>query len=132
MTAENEKLVLRLFEGMGPTIEDFKKTYRELLTDDVEWESVGGTPHLGLENAVHHLDELKTETGLEYCEIDVINIASTDSTVLTERIDKMFRADGSLIHPFRIMGIFVIRDGKIARYTDYYDSLGTARALGRI
>lgn len=64
----------------------------------------------------------------------MLNIASNEDVVLTERIDRMQTADGSIAcgFEFRIMGTFVIRDRKIARYTDYYDSLGAARAMGRI
>ena len=129
---ENEAIVRAFFAGMGPSIEEFKKTYRDFLTDDVEWESVGGTPHIGIEDSVKHLDELFEQTGMAYCEIEVLNIASNGDVVMTERVDHMLRADGSTIFDFRIMGTFVLRDGRIARYTDYYDSLGAARALGRL
>jgi limonene-1,2-epoxide hydrolase len=130
--SDNENLVRSFLAGMGPTLDDFKATYRAMLTDDVEWESVGGKPHLGLEDCVHHLDELRQETGMERCEIEILNIASSGDVVLTERLDTMIRADGSPILTFRIMGTFVVRDGRIERYTDYYDSLGAARSLGRL
>lgn len=71
---------------------------------------------------------------MEYCTIEILNIASAGDVVLTERIDRMHRADGSVVldFAFRIMGTFELRDGLIARYTDYYDSLGFARVAGRI
>jgi limonene-1,2-epoxide hydrolase len=59
-------------------------------------------------------------------------MASAGDVVLTERVDKMFRKDDSLILDFRIMGALEVRDGKIVRYTDYLDSLGTARTLERL
>lgn len=128
----NEAIVRTFLAGMGPTLEAFKKTYTEMMTDDVLWESVGGVPHHGRAASVAHLDELRAQTGMEYCTIEVLNIASAGDVVLTERIDHMHRADGAVIFDFRIMGTFVLRDGLIARYTDYYDSLGAARALGRL
>ena len=66
---------------------------------------------------------------MEYCDINVMNIASTGDVVLTERLDKMLRTDGSLILDFRVMGALEVRNGKIARSTDYLDTLGTAKAL---
>ncbi len=129
---ENETIVRAFLARMGPTLEAFKKTYRDTMTDDVHWESVGGTPHIGVEECVKHLDELPAETGMDCCEIEVLNIPSDGDVVLTERVDHMHRADGSVIFDLRIMGTFVLRDERIARYTDYYDSLGAARALGRI
>jgi limonene-1,2-epoxide hydrolase len=131
-TADNEALVRRFLGGMGPTIEDFKNTYRECLTDDVEWESVGSKPRLGLEESVRHVDELKAESGMEYCTIEILNLAAAGDVVLTERVDTMCKADGTPVLACRVMGTFVIRDEKIARYTDYLDTLGAARALGRI
>jgi limonene-1,2-epoxide hydrolase len=132
--AANEAIVRAFLGGMGPTIDGFKKTFTEMLTEDVCWESVGGAPHVGRDVCVAHVDELHRAVGMEYCTIEMLNIASNDDVVLTERIDRMHRADGSVASGFvfRIMGTFVIRDGKIARYTDYYDSLGAARAMGRI
>ena len=128
---ENEAIVRAFLAGMGPTLDAFKTTYAELMTDDVVWESVGGTPHVGRDACIHHLDELKQGMGMEHCTIEVLNMASDDDVVLTERIDRMHRTDGSVIFEFRIMGTFVLRGGRIARYTDYYDSLGAAKALGR-
>ena len=129
----NEAIVRAFFAGMGPTFTDFVATYENFLTPDVHWESVGGTPHIGRNVCVEHLHELH-HLGMEYCTIEVLNMASSGDVVLTERIDRMHRADGSPLFDFtfRIMGTFELRDGKIARYTDYYDSLGFAKASGRI
>ena len=108
-----------------------KKSYRDHLTDDVHWESVGSTPHLGLEESIRHLDELHDQNGMEYCTADILHLASVDDVVLTERVDRMHRADGSVIADFRIMGAFELRDGRICRYTDYLDMVRAARDLGR-
>ena len=131
---ENEAIVLSFLAALGPTLEGFKKTFRDGFTDDVLWESVGGTPHVGLAACLTHLDELHDAIGMESCSVEVLNVASNNDVVLTERIDRMHRSDGSICcgFEFRIMGTFVLRDGRIARYTDYYDSLGAARAMGRL
>lgn len=41
----------------------------------------------------------------------------------------MRTADGTKIMDFRVAGVLEVRDGKIHRYTDYLDSLGTATQL---
>ena len=129
----NELLVRTFLGGMGPTFEAFVKTYDEMFHEDVVWESVGGTPHIGRKVCVEHLHELHAAMGMEYCTIDILNIASAGDVVLTERVDRMHRADGTLMFDFafRIMGTFVIQDDKIIRYTDYYDSLGFGKVAGR-
>lgn len=50
-----------------------------------------------------------------------IGIAASGSTVLTERIDHLYNEDRSRTHSTRIMGGFEVKDGKIIRYSDYFD-----------
>lgn len=126
---DKEKLALEFFSGMGPDLQAFKQTYREYLAEDVVWESVGFDHHPNLEDSLKYLDTLAEQTGMAYCNITVRNIASSGDLVFTERVDTMHRADGSKIMDFRVAGVLEIRDGKITRYTDYLDSLGTANQL---
>jgi len=128
----NEQLVVDFFAAMGPTLDDFKRNYRERMTEDVVWESVGFPPHEGIEACVAYLDELNRRTQLEYCTIDVVHLASAGDVVLSERIDTMHRADGSVIMDFRIMGAIELRDGKIARYSDYFDTAPVRAAYAEL
>lgn len=125
----NEQFVLDFFARMGPDLEGFKQTYREFLADDVEWESVGFDHHPNLEDSLKYLDTLAEQTGMAYCDINVISIGSSADLVFTERVDTMRKSDGSTIMDFRVAGVLEVKDGKIHRYTDYLDSLGTATQL---
>jgi limonene-1,2-epoxide hydrolase len=51
----------------------------------------------------------------------VKNIAGNGDTVLTERLDMIKGPDGTL-HGVPVMGTFVVKGGKIARWTDYFDT----------
>lgn len=126
---DKEQFVLDFFAQMGPDLETFKQTYNKYLADDVEWESVGFDHHPNLADSLKYLDTLAEQTGMAYCDINVINIASAGDLVFTERVDTMRRADDSKIMDFRVAGVLEVRDGKIHRYTDYLDSLGTATQL---
>jgi limonene-1,2-epoxide hydrolase len=121
-TSENEQLVRDFFEAMGPTLDDFKRNYAERMTEDVVWESVGRPVHRGVDECIAHLDDLHSRTGMEYCTIVIHHLASDGDVVLSERVDTMHRADGSEIMTFRLAGAIEIRDGRIARYTDYLDT----------
>lgn len=125
--SDNERLVRDFFAAMGPTLEDFKQNYRDRMTDDVVWETVGRGPDNGIDACLAHLDDLKERAGMEYCTIEILHLATTGDVVLTERVDTMYRGDGSEIMSFRLAGAIEVRDGKIARYTDYLD---TASLLG--
>ena len=52
-------------------------------------------------------------------EYRMINLAADEDAVLTERLD-MIRTPGGDVLGVPVMGAFVVRDGKIARWTDYW------------
>jgi limonene-1,2-epoxide hydrolase len=110
-----EQVVFDFLTQMGPTLEDFKRDYREHMTDDVIWDNVGFPVIEGLEASIAHLDTLNELTGMEYCTIEIYDLASSGNVVLTERLDTMYRKDDSVILPYRIMGALGVRDGKICR-----------------
>jgi len=129
MAADNEQFVRDFFAAMGPTLEDFKRNYRKRMAADVVWETVGLPAHHGRNACLAYLDDLHARTGMTYCTIEVLNIASVGDVVLTERVDSMYRADGTKIMEFRLMGAIELRDGLIVRYTDYLDTAPIVAAV---
>jgi limonene-1,2-epoxide hydrolase len=53
-------------------------------------------------------------------EYKTINLAADGDVVLTERLDMIATPTG--VHGVPVMGTFVVRDGKITRWTDYWDT----------
>jgi limonene-1,2-epoxide hydrolase len=127
--ADNEQFARDFFAAMGPTLEDFKRNYRERMAEDVVWETVGLPAHHGRDACLAYLDDLHARTGMTYCTIEVLNIASVGDVVLTERVDSMYRADGTKIMEFRLMGAIELHDGLIVRYTDYLDTAPIVAAV---
>jgi limonene-1,2-epoxide hydrolase len=117
---EPERIVLTFLHSMGPTWEAFVEGYESWLSEDALWENTGFPAVRGRDKCVKFLHVLRDLTGMEYCTIDIHNICSRGDVVLTERTDRMHRADGSIICEFAIMGAFQVRDGQITRYSDYY------------
>ncbi len=117
----NEQLALDFFHAMGPTLESFERNFADRLAVDAVWESVGLPVRQGRAACIDYLRDLNARTGMEYCTIELVNLVGAGDVVLSERIDTMCRADGSPIMSFRIMGAIEVRDGRIARYTDYFD-----------
>ena len=58
-------------------------------------------------------------TGVERIEFRVLNIAAHGDTVLTERVDVFVLPNVTIELP--VMGTFEVRDGKIAKWRDYFD-----------
>ncbi|HJR19567.1 MAG TPA: SgcJ/EcaC family oxidoreductase [Actinomycetota bacterium] len=53
-------------------------------------------------------------------EFRMLNVTASDTVVMTERVDAFHLADGKQ-GAFPVMGIFEVRDGKIAAWRDYFD-----------
>jgi limonene-1,2-epoxide hydrolase len=49
-------------------------------------------------------------------------VATVGNTVLTERVDHLVDAAGKTTMSIPLMGIFVVEDGKIAQWRDYFDT----------
>jgi limonene-1,2-epoxide hydrolase len=49
------------------------------------------------------------------------NIAANGGAVLTERLDLIKGPDGT-VHAVPVMGTFIVENGKISRWTDYWDT----------
>ncbi|TGD83827.1 limonene-1,2-epoxide hydrolase [Mycolicibacterium sp. CH28] len=115
-----EALVLEFFDCMGPTVADFKANYEKRLSEDAVWETVGLPARVGKRACIDYLDTLAAR-GMQYCTIEILGLASAADLVLSERVDTMYRPDGTVLMPCRIMGTIQVKDGAIVRYTDYMD-----------
>jgi len=58
-------------------------------------------------------------TGVKSIEFRVLNIVADGNIVLTERVDIFEMEKGAIELP--VMGTFELRDGKIAKWRDYFD-----------
>ncbi|SER11275.1 limonene-1,2-epoxide hydrolase [Solimonas aquatica] len=56
----------------------------------------------------------------ERASLDIVNIASDSNLVLVERIDRFVMRDGRGIE-LPVTGVFEVADGKIVRFSDYFD-----------
>lgn len=57
--------------------------------------------------------------GSERIEFEIVNISAEGGVVLTERIDRFFRPDRTVVLP--VMGVFEVVDDRIAAWRDYFD-----------
>lgn len=66
--------------------------------------------------------------GSERIEFEIISIAADGNVVLTERVDRFFRSDRTIVLP--VMGTFEVVDGRIAVWRDYFDLNQYLQQLG--
>jgi limonene-1,2-epoxide hydrolase len=86
-------------------------------TDDAVYHNIPVEPAHGPE-AIKAVFSMFT-TGVERMEFKIMNIVGEGDVVLTERVDVFVMPNVTIELP--VMGAFEVRDGKIAKWRDYFD-----------
>lgn len=89
----------------------------EFFTDDAIYHNMPSGPVQGTEAVQKLIASFVVPA--ESIDWEILNIAQTGNTVLTERIDR-FTLGGKPVN-LPIMGAFDMRDGKIEAWRDYFD-----------
>lgn len=114
-TANDPKAVVEQFLNCCEKL-DFDGGF-SLLSDDCVYRNMPFHTARGKKRIIRDLTALGKL--LTEFKVDMTHIAVNNDVVLTERIDtlagKFFRAD------LKLMGVFVVRDGLITEWRDYFD-----------
>ncbi|MEB3034032.1 limonene-1,2-epoxide hydrolase family protein [[Mycobacterium] nativiensis] len=129
----NEAVVRRFIDGMQQPLSAVPAHLRATMTDDAVWENTGFPPSVGIEDIVSK-HEMSGEVFGDYnMNIDLLHIAEgTDGVVFTERVDVGSTQAGEVILRVPVVGVFELRDGKISRWTDYFDPRGLLEGLSQL
>ncbi|KHK92011.1 limonene-1,2-epoxide hydrolase family protein [Novosphingobium malaysiense] len=103
--------------------EGFEAGVRKFFTPTTRYLNVGMSDTTGVDETVEFVRGFEAQTGISYMIADMLAIAEDGNKVLTERIDKLYAADGTLVMAPPVMGIFETGDGKITGWRDYFDTL---------
>ena len=93
---------------------------RSYLDPEVVYQNVGQPSVSGVDSVVQNLAAQFAQFPDSY-EYKTINVTAEGDVVLTERLDYVKGPDG-IVHGLPVMGAFVVRDDKIVRWTDYWDT----------
>jgi limonene-1,2-epoxide hydrolase len=101
---------------------------RPLLAEGAVYQNVGMPAFTGPDAIVENMAAQFAMFPDAYA-FEIVNLASDGSVVLTERLDYIQAPDGSK-PAIPVMGTFVVDDdGRITRWTDYFDLNLTVRLL---
>jgi limonene-1,2-epoxide hydrolase len=101
---------------------------RPLIADNAVYQNVGMPASNGVDAIVENMAAQFAMFPDAYA-FEIVNIASDGPVVLTERLDYIQAPDGSK-PAVPVMGTFVVgENGKIARWTDYFDVSLTVKLL---
>ncbi len=105
----------------GDSKDSLHKSFDLYFSEDTVWENVGLSRTQGIGEAKHVL-ETAEKMGIETISIETLYQISNENTVVNERIDHLNDKDGKELLALRVMGIFEIKNEKIARWRDYCDT----------
>jgi limonene-1,2-epoxide hydrolase len=101
---------------------------RPLLAENAVYQNVGMPAFTGVDAIVENMAAQFSMFPDAYA-FEIVNIASDGPVVLTERLDYIQTPDGAK-PAIPVMGTFVVGDdGKITRWTDYFDFNLTIKLL---
>lgn len=100
---------------------------RPLLAGGAVYQNVGMPAFIGPDAIVENMAAQFAMFPDAYA-FEIVNLASEGSVVLTERLDYIQAPDGSK-PAIPVMGTFVVDDGRITRWTDYFDLNLTMKLL---
>ncbi|HVU72049.1 MAG TPA: limonene-1,2-epoxide hydrolase family protein [Mycobacteriales bacterium] len=121
--AEPTAVVEQLLASMS-THEATLEAIRSLTAEDLVWSNTGLPDCVGREAVLAMVEGMHTGLGAAGLKVEILNIAANGGVVLTERVDRFLRADGSEIAAAEVMGTFEVRDGKVTAWRDYFDLAG--------
>jgi limonene-1,2-epoxide hydrolase len=96
------------------------ESVRPYLADTVTYQNTGMPASVGIDDTIANLAGQFAMFPDSY-QYRMRNIVAEGDVVMTERQDMIKGPDGTL-HPVPVMGTFIVRDGKIVRWTDYWDT----------
>jgi limonene-1,2-epoxide hydrolase len=111
--------VVQTFIGEWPKgLAELRQAFSDWLAEDARYENVGLTSTGTRDDAIALIDTFAE--GLDNIAVDMLAIAQDGERVFTERVDYLRKADGTVLATIRLMGIFVVRDGRIVEWRDYF------------
>ncbi|MBA4025376.1 MAG: limonene-1,2-epoxide hydrolase [Gordonia sp.] len=93
---------------------------RPFVAEDATYQNVGMAAVSGADDILKNLAAQFGAYPDSYA-YETVNIAAVGETVLTERLDYIRTPAGDLAG-IPVMGTFVLKDGRISRWTDYWDT----------
>ncbi len=93
---------------------------RPLLADDVVYQNAGMPASVGIDAVVADVAAQHAMFPDSY-QYRTVTVVAEGDVVMNERLDFLTGPDGA-VHGLPVMGTFVVKDDKITRWTDYWDS----------
>jgi limonene-1,2-epoxide hydrolase len=124
-----EAIVRDFIDSWMNPLPDVIAAYEKYMTDEAVWENVGFPATRGKAAILSKLRMTKEVFGDYHVGVEILNMASNDDVVFTQRIDTGFDSDGNALLSEPCAGVFTVVDGRITHWIDYFDPRGLVEHL---
>lgn len=123
-SSTHERQVVDFFARWGESFEECRAAFEELLADGCVWDQRPIPRLTGPAAAVRFLELARKIAGMETIDVEIVRIACEGDVVHVERIDRLRRADGSLIAAAPVAGVLTFSGDRVVHWREYFDSAG--------
>jgi limonene-1,2-epoxide hydrolase len=116
MASTDEKIVREFLAGWSS---DIRLACDNYLADDCVWLNTGFPDFTGKKECLGLVESFHSI--FPRIDAEIVNMASNEEVVFVERKDHCFDQDGHESIVSDLTGVFVVRDGKITKFHDYFD-----------
>jgi limonene-1,2-epoxide hydrolase len=114
---------VKAFLGAWEPAHGWKKAFETYMTPDCVYENIGMSKTTGPAESIAFIQILADSMSFASLVVDYGAVLAQGNTVVTERVDHLNDAGGKRLMSLRVLGIFEVRDGKIAGWRDYFDTV---------
>jgi limonene-1,2-epoxide hydrolase len=119
--SKDAERVAREFLGAMATREGLLGSIQTYCAPECSWANTGLPTAENRDAMVATMQSFIDGFELDRMVVEFVAIAANGNTVLTERIDHLEKADGSTIASLPVSGTLEVSNGKIVRWSDYFD-----------
>ena len=119
---EQEELVKKVVGMWSGGVEPTIASWRDHAAPDLVWWNSARGAVEGLDACLEAIGGFYQALNVDHVEVPIKSIVSDgNDLVVIERSDNSYLADGSLLAAVPVVGVVIIRDGKITEWRDYCD-----------
>ena len=122
-TLERPQLqAIDFFAQWGESFDALCQAFEARLAPDCVWDQRPIPRLTGPDAAVRFLKLARCTMGLATIDVEILRMASQGDVVLVERVDRLRRADGSLIASAPVAGVLTFSGDCVVHWREYFDS----------
>jgi limonene-1,2-epoxide hydrolase len=111
------------FASWGSSFDDLLDGFQAELAPDCDWDQRPMIRTRSRDRAITFLKLCHHALALEYIDVEMQSIAVIGNTVHTQRIDHLYRSDGSLIASAPVAGVLTYNGDQVEAWKEYFDPI---------